>query len=349
MTPLTRISITVRKIIRWGIFFAIFLIIARITFGIGYGIFRYFFPKPPPPPTVTWGKLPALPFPDKTKINLTFSLETPEGGLPKLPTQEKVYFMPKAAADLLSLDITKTQASGLGFNPDNPTQISQTTYSFPHKNIPSTFEVNIVTGTFSISYNLGADPTPLSRKPPTPEVAASYVRSYLSSGNLLPGDLTGDTASQFLKPEGGRLVPALSLSDSNVVKISLFRKKYDDLPSLTPDPGLGNVWFLVSGQGDKGRQVFAGEYHYFKVDESQSSTYPIKTPEKVWEEFNSGGFFLANLGTNKSGDSVKIRRVYLAYYDAGIPTQFFQPIYVFEGDGNFMAYLPAVTSDYYGQ
>ncbi len=301
MTPLTRVSITTRKVIRYGIYFAIFLIVGRAAFGVGYGIFRYFFPKPPPPPTVLYGKLPKLPFPQKTAVSLTYSLETPEGGLPKLLNQAKVYFMPKISADLLSLDTAKTQANSLGFNSDNPTQISQTTYSFPHKNVPATFEVNIVTGTFSISYSLAADSTPLSRKPPSPEIAASYVRSYLSSASLLPGDLTGDITSEFLKPEGGKLVTALSLSDSNVVKISLFRKKYDDSPSLTPDPSIGNVWFLVSGQGDRGRQVFAGEYHYFKVDEGQFSTYPIKTPDKAWEEFNSGAAYVADLHDELSG------------------------------------------------
>lgn len=349
MTSLTKISITTRKIIRYGIYFIIFIIVGRLVLNIGIGIFRYFFPKPPPPPTVTYGKLPKLSFPEKDKINLTYSLETPEGGLPKLTTQAKIYFMPKVSADLLSLDSAKEKAGNLGFNPDNPQQISQTTYSFPHKTVPSTFQINIVNGTFSISYNMSADPSPLDRRPPAPEIGASYVRSFLSSANLLPPDLTGQTTSQFLKAEGGQLVPALSLSDSQAVKISFFRKDYDKLPSLTPDPSLGNVWFLVSGQMDKGKQVFAGESHYFPVDESQSSTYPIKKPETAWQELNSGSAFIASAGANKDGDSVKIRRIYLAYYDAGTPSQFFQPIFVFEGDKSFVAYVAAVTPDYYGE
>ena len=49
------------------------------------------------------------------------------------------------------------------------------------------------------------------------------------------------------------------------------------------------------------------------------------------------------------GDEIKIRRIYLAYYDAGIYTEFLQPIYVFEGDNDFVAYTPAITSNYYSE
>jgi len=40
--------------------------------------------------------------------------------------------------------------------------------------------------------------------------------------------------------------------------------------------------------------------------------------------------------------------VYLAYYDAGVPTDYYQPIIVFEGDQDFLAYVPAIASEYYG-
>jgi hypothetical protein len=38
----------------------------------------------------------------------------------------------------------------------------------------------------------------------------------------------------------------------------------------------------------------------------------------------------------------------MAYYDPDVLSQYFQPIVVFEGDGGFVAYVPAVTAEYYG-
>jgi len=348
MTSLTKIAIATRRIIRYGIFFVIFLVVLRILWGIGSSVYRKFFPAPPPPPTVSFGKLPKLPFEEKPKVALTYSLETPEGGLPTLSTQAKVFFMPKIAPNLLSLEVAREKANSLGFLPSEQ-EVSPTVYRFPHKDNPSTLEMNIVTGVFSISYDLKTDPSPLERKPPAPEVAASMVRSYLSSANLLPEDLTGPTNPEFLKIQEDKLVGALSLSDSDLIRVYFFRKTYDNLPSLTADPTKANVWFIVSGAREREKQMIAGEFHYFSVDESKSSTYPIKTAQAAWDEFNAGGGYIATIGQNKEGDSVKIRRVYLAYFDPGVYTEFFQPIIVFEGDNGFFAYLPAVSSDYYGE
>lgn len=349
MLTLTQASITARKIIRYGVFFLIFLIIGRIFLNTAIGIYRKFFPPEAPPPTVAFGKLPKLPFPERVKLNLTFALETPDGGLPVLEDQTKVYFMPKLSANLLSLDFTKQKAKQMGFD-QTPVQINDSTYEFKNDQVPSVLKTDIITGAFSISYDLVADPSPLSAKPPSPEVAVSSVKSFLQGSKSLPDDLSGPTNHEFLKHKSSGLIPATSISDSDLIKVHLFRKNYNELPSLTSTPGEANVWFIVSGVRQKSKNIIAGQYHYFPVDEEQMATYPIKSPETAWNELTSGNYFTASFGAAKEGETVKIRRVYLAYYDPGIPVDFFQPIYVFEStDKNFVAYIPAVTTDYYGE
>lgn len=349
MASLTKVSITTRKIIRYSIFFVIFIIVARIFFKAGKNVFLKIFPPKEPPPTVSFGRLPTLPFPEKPKIgNIVLTLETPDGNLPVLPTQAKVFFMPRQSSHLLALDVAKQKAQALGFLPEGEMQ-SETMYKFINRNSFATLDMNIVTGAFSISYDLKADSSPLEKKPQTPEILAAMVRSYLSSADLLPEDLSGPTKNEFLKIEGESLVNALSLSDSDFVKVHFLRKDYENLPSLTNEPNKSNVWFMLSGSQDQYKRIIAAEYHYFPVDESQSSTYPLKNAQEAWNVLISGNAYIANYGQNQEGSSVKIRRVYLAYYDSGKPTEFFQPIIVFEGDRDFIAYVPAVTNDYYGE
>jgi hypothetical protein len=117
---------------------------------------------------------------------------------------------------------------------------------------------------------------------------------------------------------------------------------------MTANPTEANVWALISGASNKSQQIIAAEYHYFPVDETQFSTYPLKTPAEAFDELQTGTPFIADLGTNKDGASLKIRRIYLAYFDPDTECDFYQPIYVFEGDNGFIAYVPAVASDYYG-
>lgn len=348
MASLTNISITSRKIIRYGIYFMVFLIVGRIFLNAGVKVFRTVFPAPTPAPTVKYGILSAIPFPKSSgDIKLNYTLETAEGGLPtKLPTQAKVYFMPKTSANLLSLDMATSKAEALDFD-SNMEQVSDTVYKFKSPDFPSTLQINIVSETFSISYDLASDNSPINLKPPIADVAISNFKSYLSGAGMLPDDLNGATSHDFLKVSEGRLVSALSLSEANFIKINLFRKDYDGLPSMTANPNQANVWAIISGASNQGQNIIAAEYHYHPIDETEYSTYPIKTPETAFSELQNGQAYIANLGLNDNGGTLKIRRVYLAYFDPGESSEYFQPIYVFEGDNGFISYVPAVSADYY--
>jgi len=36
----------------------------------------------------------------------------------------------------------------------------------------------------------------------------------------------------------------------------------------------------------------------------------------------------------------------MGYFDSVVPQHYMQPVYVFEGDGNFVGYVPAVSKDW---
>lgn len=348
MATLTEASIMSRKGVRYTIYSILALIILRMVILTGISIYKKIFPPPPEAASVSFGKLTKIPFPERTKHSLTFSLETPEGGIPNFPPLTKVFFMPKISSNLLDLDVARDKIQRLGFSPQEQ-QITESVYKFYHKTSPSTLEMNIISGNFSISYELNVDPAPISVRPPQPEIGNAAIKTFLSGASLYPTDFTGDADHKYLKPQGGVFVPALSLSDANLVRIDLFRKSYDELPAVTATPKEGNVWFMVSGIRERGKEVIAGEYRYFPVDETQVATYPIKSGDAVWQEFLDGNYYPASLGTTLENDSIKIRKIYLAYYDSGIYTEFYQPVYVFEGDKDFVSYIPAVTTDYYGE
>lgn len=349
MTSLTRTAILSRKIIRYGIYGIIIFIVARAILLTGFKIFRNIFPKAPPPPTVAFGKLPALPFAENgLGAGLTYALETPDGGLPAFPEQMKVYYMPNKTADLFSLENTKEKVAALGFSAGEE-ELTPTLFLFRHEKVPATLEINIVSGVFSISYDLASDPTPLDSNPIAGELAATKIKSFLKSGNTMPEDLQeGPATFDFLKISQGAFVPAISLSEADVVRVNLFRKSYDEYPSLTPNPGRANVWFITGGNSQEGKQIIGGQFHYFPVDEETVSTYPIKPAIQAWEDLHNGKAYIVSLGSEDIKE-IKVRRSYLAYYDAGVPTEFYQPVIVFEGDNNFVAYVPAVTSEYYSE
>lgn len=347
MATLTQTAIVSRKAIRYLIYAVIIFIVGRFLLGLGAGIFQRLFPKPPPAPTVAFGKLPKLVFPQKEGLpTIEYKLETVTGDFPKLAEQLPVYFVTKNPASLLSLDKAKEKAIALGFVSE-PQAVSQTVYKFTHPTLPATLEMNIVTGFFSISYDLARDPSPLAASPTASNQAIADVKNFLQAADLLPEDLAMGTATtEFLKVQNKQLVTAISLSEANLVKVNLFRKDYNEAKSLSPNSSQANVWFLVTGASDRGKKIISGEYHYLPLDETQFSTYPLKTPDVAWEELKAGKGYIANLGLNSDG-KVIVRRIYLAYFDPNSYQDFFQPVVVFEGDRGFTAYVPAVILTYY--
>lgn len=344
MASFTQIAIVSRKIIRYGIYSIIAIMLLRVAWFTGKAIYRTAFPKPPPPPTVSFGPLPKIEFPQRDNIpDYSIKIETAEGTLPKFTDQLRIYFMPKISPRLLTLDAAKEKVAKLGFSP-SATPKSQTVYTFQHPREPSTLEINIVTQAFSISYNLSANPELVSGIPPLPENAISFTRGLLKGADFLPEDLSGRATHEFLKIEGQSLVSSISLSESNLIKVNLFRKNINELPSVTADPKESNVWFIIGPEN----KIVAAEYHHFPVDEEQFATYPIKTAQKALENLQNKKAYIANFGVNQEGGEIIVRDIYLAYYDSGTQEEFYQPIIVFEGDGNFRAYVPAVSDEYYG-
>lgn len=349
MASLTQASIGSRRIIRFTIFGIIGFTIFRSLFWFGVGVYRHYFPAPPPPPKVEFGKLPSLPFLDKPFPEAaTFTLQTPQGGFPTFDYLADVYYMPTVNTGLLSLDTARNTASTLGFSSAGE-KVTDTIYRFLNTQSVASIQISIATGVFSISYNLAADPSPLSVRPLVGDAAVAKVKSLLSGADLLADDLSGEVKTEYVKLVNDKIVGAASLSDANFTKVNLYRKSYSDLPPINPDSSAANVWFIVSGEGQKEKSIIAGEYHYFPVDETKSSTYPVKTAQQAWNDLTEKRANILSLGTNPEATNIIIRKIYLAYYDSGVAMDFYQPVVVFEGDNGFVAVTPAVTGDYYQQ
>jgi hypothetical protein len=351
MASLTDTSIIARKIIRYGIYAVILILIGRFFFRGAITLYRRLFPPPPPAPTVEFGKLPPLPFPDKDNPQLTYRLETIDGQLPNLPNQTRVYFMPPATTSINAFDDAKLKAQRMGYSPEGKLVVESVpnVYVFEKTRDQSQLTMNIITGVFSVSYNIDADPNAVGGLAPNTTQATSVGNALLSGAGILTKDLVeGRQTFEFLKIESSRFVKAISQSDATLTKVNFYRKEYvEGVSSVTPNfPAESNVWLIVSTARSGGNKVIAAEYHYYPIDEERSATYPLITAQEAWDALTQDKAYIANQGNNQG--EVVIRNVYLAHYDAGQYTEFYQPVIVFEGDNNFTAFVPAVTGEFYG-
>ena len=119
----------------------------------------------------------------------------------------------------------------------------------------------------------------------------------------------------------------------------------ETLKILPPKFNLSYISVLYAPSPGISSPIIEISYTFWPIAFDDFGTYPLISGTSAWEELVKGNAAIISMGNNTSGNIV-IRNIYMAYYDSEDPQLFLQPIFVFEGDNNFVAYLPAIIPDW---
>lgn len=346
---LTEAARLTRKIAFWGGLLVVFLIFLRVSVGIGIGIFRQIFPKPTPPPTVTFGKLTPYDFSQNiatTSAEAIFVIKTIREDLPNLGDRAKVYKVVQNPPSILFGEHARRQAQNLGFNPE-PETTTERIYTFSDPQLPGRkLELDVILGNFRIKNDLNLYPEILGMAGKlNRDEAVNIARNFLSRNSSFQEKVFPEEkiTVQPLKIEGGQLVAAKSFAESQIVRVGFGRADLEKIPILPVDAEIPNVWVEITPLGGA-QQIFQASFFYYPEDPENPATYPIKSTQTAFEELAKGGGVLIG----EKLQELEIRRIYLAYLETAAPMNFYLPVYVFAGD-NFQGFVPAIPSEWFGQ
>lgn len=352
MSSLTEISVYTRKIIIWLVVAAIGFFILQAVVEIGI---KMFFSKPSQeiaPPNMRFDKLPTPVFSSTafSSSGLKFTLLNVEGKPPEATSAAKIFSMPKKLPSLLTSQKAKTFAKKLGFTSD-PTIVSTTYYRFyDPKDRTKTLELDIVDLNFKLKYDYQKHPDWFSSFPfILRDKAISEVQSFVKSKNLFDdtifnGQITTKPLRYDLKQKTFEV--ATSLSTAHAIRIDYFRPDLDNLKLVPPEFNKSYIYAIYSPIKEIKEAIVELEYSFWPIDTANFGTYPLRNSLEAWQDLVEGRATVVNLGKNKQDSNIIIRDIYLAYYDSSQPQVFLQPIFVFEGDNDFIAYLPAVAPNW---
>lgn len=347
MATLGEVSFYTRRIIKWGIIVVLAVMIIPVIFGVLRRIYLALLPPPPAPPTVQYGKLPTLIYSIPTvSYKPQFRLETIQGVLPKLTTIGRVYFVETNRSRILSLDRIRSKAKTLGFV-NEPERLNERTFNFVHPLEPATLTVDTISDKFSYQYDWASDTSLYTTNPFIPkDQAVNEAKSFLQNLNLLPSDIADTNIKvTFLAANPPNLTPVTAPSEANFIHVDLFRADRDNLAFVTPVSGLSPINITFGSSKNGSRRVIEANFNYSKTLDNDFATYPLKTTQQAWDELTQGGGIIVKT----AGQQVTIRKVTLAYFESDLPQRFLQPVFVFEGDGGFTAYVQAISPDYVDQ
>ncbi len=345
---LTETAYYTRRAINWSILAIITYILLRISWGILTVVWLAVFPPKAPPPNHAFGQLPAVKFPAQASASgqLLFQLETIEGGMPPASASAAVYFMPKLAPNLLGLNQAQDFAKNFQFDA-TPIQESKNVYRFNDPEIPlRRLRYDIISKNFILRYSYEQDASAfVGRGLPLAEAAKLEAINILQSHDLYPDDIAEGTPQvSFMRLVSNRLIPTTSLSQGDAVKIDFFRQPIGNTKIVSPSPDEAPISFIFSGSSDQRKRILQLAYTYWPIDYATTATYPLKPSTTAWEELQQGKGYIVRYPSNSA--TAIVRSVYLAYYDSFEPQTYLQPIFVFEGDNGFMAYVPAISPEW---
>lgn len=346
MSSLTETAFYTRRGINVGIVAVVLFLIIKLGLGYLYELWLYLHPPPPPPPTVAFGVLPSINFPQSTpSASLVYSLDTTDGKFPRFPQVSKVYFISIPRENLQSLNHAQDEAEKLRFK-NQPQIITPTIRQWTNPDNPLlTLRFNIATGNFATKYDWGNDSTIFNQKNlPEKDNAIMEAQNFFNNFGLLPKELqNGKKLVSYLRASVGHYVPAPSLSSADFARVDFMRDDLDNYPLVGDTPSRSPLFIIFSGTKDEQRRMVEIHFAIWNIDKETFATYPLRPVEEAWNDLNSGVGYIANLGSNNS-NLVNIKRVYLAYFYSDNPTNFLQPLYVFEADKGFVAYVPALPN-----
>ena len=349
MPTLTETAKVAKKIIKYSSISIIALIILIPLVRASIRYWDELHPDPPPPPNAAFGKLPAIKFGESTQAiptDLQFQLQTVEGTLPNLSNQTKVYFIPTLGSKFFDEEKTRQKANLLGF-PLESQQINPTKFLFINPQTKATLQIDTINNNFEIHFPYQEDQSFANFPAPNQIQALNELKSLLARSQMWPNDIDETkTQSTFLKyqPAENKLITVPSLSEAQLIQINLFRTDQNGLPILPPHPNETNISFIISQNSELGKKIIKGHYVHYPINYDHWATYPLKSPNVAWEELKTGKAYVTILGNNSNQKPIIIRKIYLAYFDPDIAQSFLQPIFVFEGDNQFLAYLSAIDS-----
>lgn len=208
--------------------------------------------------------------------------------------------------------------------------------------------MNVLESSFKLSYPYLSDQMLLNpEQMPSREEAINTAKNYIQQAGKLSADLdVGEKKVSYWKINFDGLKAVDGLSEANLIRVDFFRKNLgDDVQVVSTEIGKASVSVLVSGSSVAAKKIVEVNYRHVEVDTSaaSSSTYPIKTSEEAFADLKKGDYWPAS---DNDAKDVVIRKIYLAYFEPVNLTQFLQPVYVFEGDNDFVAYVRAITDKY---
>lgn len=296
-----------------------------------------------------FGTIPAPVIREATNSALfTYTLDTLEGEPITPETTGRVLFLPEATATFGFREKIFVMAQTLGFNTEIVSYRLENNKTATFTDDEQRLEVDITNFNFDYEYNLLSQETERlnGARIPSQERIISTATDFLKNVGRYPAELArGKTNIIYLafNPQTEQLTVVDGPENANMVEVDFYRADIDEIPVASPRYfNSQNYVILLFGPDDS--KVIRARMQFFESSEEQTGVYPLRDGDTAWQALQEGGGYVVS--APQDTNQVSIKKMFLSYFDPDTYQPYLQPMYVFLGDNNYAAYVPALSAEY---
>ncbi len=352
---LTELAYYVRKFFP----FAVLSIILVFIFYVIYKIAELSAPPPQvvvlPTPTPAFGQISLMSFDDvpRAPVGKEYFIDTVSGVPETATVSAKIAFIPAVTANFGFREKASILAKALGFDENTQeTKLNDTIYSIVDKAKRLEFEIDTFNYTFTQDITNENKQVFSSAVIPSEEILKSRALDMMRTLNRFPQEVakSTQTVTYFAYKEASGSASAATEvvrdpSVANMVEVDFFPPKYNDFETITPKFFTSQNYIVFVPQKSGKDFVVRAQVKVFEPSQEQVSNYPLMTGDAAYNELTGGKAILV-AGNINDVQKVNIKRMYTAYLYPDRYTPYLMPYYVFTGENDFVAYVPAILPDW---
>lgn len=278
----------------------------------------------------------------------SYTLDTIEGVPLTAGETSEVFFLPEFPATFGFRENIYLMAKTLGIKTEIVTyRLNGNIATFTDDE--QKLEVDITNYNFDYEYNLLSQEQEAlnNAQIPSEDNILTVATDVLKNVGRYPGELArGKTNIIYLafNPETEQLTVVESPEAANLVEVDFYRSDIGDTPIVAPRYYNSQNYVILLFNERNDYRVIRAKIQFYETSEGQVGVYPLKNGEQAWTALNEGRGKVVSVA--EGVENVSIKNMYLGYLDPDIYQPYLQPVYVFLGDNNFAAYVPAITDEW---
>jgi hypothetical protein len=276
---------------------------------------------------------------------LSFTLDTIEGKPITATAAAKVFFIPEPQPKLGYRSQIFLMAKQFGFDPSVGYRLEGNNAYFSDDK--RKLKINFANFNFEYEYDFSKEDNLFVNVilPSESEIKNKAI-DFLKSIDRYPDEIAvGKINIVYFhyNPVDKSMILADKNHSANIVEIDFYRADVDSFPIVTSKYNFSSNHMIFTFINDE-IKILKAKIAFFEKYEQEFGIYPLKTGDEAYQELISGrGLIVVN---NTQRKDIIIKKMFLAYFDPDEYQKYLQPVYVFVGRDDFVAYVWAVRKDY---